>query len=310
MIFDLPQDPRFVLKILNKHGFEGYIVGGAIRDMLLGNTPNDWDISTNAGCFQVTNIFESLGYEVLPTGIKYGTVTVIVNCMEYQITTYEKKDKVDRVNRATMLEDLSCRDFTINAMAYNEKDGLVDIYDGMKDLKKGVIKSIGNPFHEMQQDPARILRAIRFKHELGFKIDKKTLKAMKKNSYKLYEMSTNRLRNTFIKILLGDRAEDALYYLKEEKLLKFIIPELEKSIDYYLDEASFEGDLFDHLVYTTKNTKREMEARMAALIHDIGKTRNNDSLEMNIDMSKRILRRLLFDNEAIEVICKQILSFN
>ena len=180
--FDLPEHVNFIIQTLNAHGYEGYAVGGCVRDTMLGRTPQDWDITTSAKPEEVKALFA----HTIDTGIQHGTVTVMLDHVGYEITTYRIDGEYEDARHpkevtftSNLIEDLKRRDFTINAMAYNEEQGLVDAFDGVGDLKKGIIRCVGNPQERFTEDALRMLRAVRFAAQLGFAIENETKAAVK-----------------------------------------------------------------------------------------------------------------------------------
>ena len=182
----LPDDVRMILNRFHENGYEAFIVGGCVRDSLLGDEPKDYDITTNALPTQVEQLFSDL--KVIETGIRHGTVTVIINKEPYEITTYRTDIKYsdhrhpDEVRYAlTLGEDLSRRDFTVNAMAYDEENGLIDSFNGVNDLNEGIIRCVGDPDTRFNEDALRILRCIRFASRYGFRIEENTESALFRN---------------------------------------------------------------------------------------------------------------------------------
>ena len=181
MKIDMPEKARQIVDCLIEHGFEAYIVGGCVRDFVLGKEPKDWDITTSATPYQVKSLFP----RTIDTGIEHGTVTVMCGKEGYEVTTYRIDGKYEDHRRptevtftASLTEDLKRRDFTINAMAYNDKEGIIDQFNGIEDLKNGVIRCVGNPGERFDEDALRILRAVRFSAQLGFAIEDNTRKAI------------------------------------------------------------------------------------------------------------------------------------
>ncbi len=203
---NIPNDVRFILETLKNNGHEAYIVGGCVRDSILNNIPKDWDITTKARPEEVVKLFN----KVILTGVKHGTVTVLINSEGYEVTTYRMDGKYEdsrhpkQVNFVSNLkEDLARRDFTINAMAYNKEDGLIDYFEGVSDLKKKVIKTVGNSEKRFSEDALRMLRAIRFSSQLDFSISNETLNSIKNLRYNIKNISKERIREEFNKILLS-----------------------------------------------------------------------------------------------------------
>ena len=204
----LPKDVKLILDLLEEKGYEAYAVGGCVRDTLLGKKPKDWDICTNAKPNEVMSVFG--GFQIIETGLQHGTVTVVVNSEGYEITTYRIDGEYsdgrhpDAVEYTTNLaEDLSRRDFTINAMAYSEKEGIVDLFGGIEDLKSGKIKCVGVAKDRFNEDALRILRALRFASVLGFTIEKETKDAIFELYTNLDIIAAERINVEFSKMILG-----------------------------------------------------------------------------------------------------------
>lgn len=212
----MPQKVRNIIEILNLNGFEGYMVGGCVRDSLLGLTPKDYDITTNAKPEDVINMFP----KTIPTGIAHGTVTVFIDKEPFEITTFRIDGEYKDSRRPSevifvedIVKDLSRRDFTINAMAYNGSCGVIDPFNGIDDLNHSCIRCVGISSYRFQEDALRILRAIRFSSQLNFKIHKDTLKAIEENSYLLKNISAERIRDEFSKMVIGPNPSLALAHL-------------------------------------------------------------------------------------------------
>lgn len=212
----MPQKVRNIIEILNLNGFEGYMVGGCVRDSLLGLTPKDYDITTNAKPEDVINMFP----KIIPTGIVHGTVTVLIDKEPFEITTFRIDGEYKDSRRPSevifvedIVKDLSRRDFTINAMAYNDSCGVIDPFNGIDDLNHSCIRCVGISSYRFQEDALRILRAIRFSSQLNFKIHKDTLKAIEENSYLLKNISAERIKDEFSKMVIGPNPSLALTHL-------------------------------------------------------------------------------------------------
>ena len=259
MKIPIPKEVKFLIDKLYENGYEAFIVGGCVRDSILNLVPNDYDITTNANPKEIMYIFTD--YKIIDTGIKHGTVGVILNNNIYEITTYRIEGEYENNRRPKSIlfthnieKDLSRRDFTINAMAYNEKIGIIDKFNGLKDLKEKRIKTVGNPDERFQEDGLRIIRAIRFSSKLGFSIEKNTLNSIYKNAYIIKNISIERINDEFSKILLSDNPQniDLLYksnifkYLGiYSKLKECDYKELEKNIHIL---KSCNNDLLDRLI--------------------------------------------------------------
>ncbi|MEI7425075.1 MAG: hypothetical protein WCK10_03085, partial [Candidatus Staskawiczbacteria bacterium] len=233
----ISKEVKSVIKDLQKAGFEAYIVGGCVRDFLLGQEPKDWDITTNAKPEEIQKVFPDSFYENNFLTVTVRTGSKNEKLAEIEITTYRFEAKYsdkrhpDEVKYAKELaDDLSRRDFTVNAMAMNPeatgKKKVVDLFEGQKDLDNKIIRTVGNPEERFNEDALRMLRAVRFATTLGFKIEEKTAKAIKKNCIWLEAISEERIRDEFVKIIMADNAAAGIELLRELGLLKYIIPEL------------------------------------------------------------------------------------
>lgn len=213
----IPDDVIYIIEKLNQEGYEAFVVGGSVRDLLLKKTPKDWDITTSAKPPAVIRIFE----KVIETGIQHGTVTVIVNNENYEVTTYRIDGEYLDSRRPSQVfftenlkEDLTRRDFTINAIAYHPKTGFVDYFDGMQDISKGIIRAVGKADKRFEEDALRMLRAIRFSVQLGFEIEAETFSSLIKNAYLLKNISVERIRDELLKTFSADYIEKAAYFGK------------------------------------------------------------------------------------------------
>lgn len=311
----LPSEIKIIFKVLNDNGFTGYIVGGCVRDIILGKEPSDWDICTDAKPEAMMKIFNK--YTIVPTGIKHGTLTLIVNDKSFEITTFRNdKDYID--NRrpseveftSSIYEDLKRRDFTINALAYNEVDGLIDCFDGLQDLNNNIVRSVGNPNERFNEDALRIIRGVRFSAQLGFSIDNDTALAMTNNKNLLNNISKERIREEFLKILLTEEPSNGINRLVSLELMEYIIPELLETISFEQKNPNHDKDVFNHIMAVLDNTEKDIVLRLAALLHDIGKPQCFTVDEngkghfyghhkKSAEMAETILERLKFDNKTI-----------
>ncbi len=312
--------------LFKRAGFRAYLVGGAVRDMIMGKTPADFDIASDAKPDEVMRIFRS----VIPTGIAHGTVTVRFKKHEVEVTTFRAETTYsdgrhpDSVAFGTSLtEDLARRDFTMNAIAVSLRDEKIeDPFGGMRDIRRKTIRTVGSPLERFSEDGLRPIRAIRFAAQLGFKIDEKTLQAVSDAAVfpVIQKISMERFRDEFIKILGAPKPSVALFLLETSGILSLFIPELiacrgcvQKDI-----RARHEFDVLDHLFYACDGAPREkLNVRLAALFHDIGKPRARKTEETecgtvitfynhenySADMVKTILFRLKFPNALISDVC-------
>ncbi len=296
-----------VLLKLNENGFKAYFVGGCVRDKLLLRHINDWDITTNALPNQIKDVFT--GFEIIEAGIKHGTVGVVIEGIVFEITTFradgEYKDcrhpkNVDFVN--DIYEDLSRRDFTMNAIAYNKIDGFIDYYGGKEDITNRLIRAVGDAEKRFNEDALRILRAVRFAATLGFEVEKNTYKAMLVCKRNLKFIAKERLYEEMNKALLGDYAHIA--FRKYKEIIFEIIPELIPCDGFDQKSLSHAFDVYEHTLVAMSLAKvRTPTIMWAVLLHDIAKPQcftidkkgyghTNGHMEKSAEISKTILTRL------------------
>lgn len=304
MHIKIPDKVKFIIDTFYENNYEAFMVGGCIRDSLLSKEPKDYDIATSA----LPNITESLFEKTIPTGIKHGTITVLLDKEPFEVTTYriegEYKDnrRPDEISFVTNIkDDLSRRDFTINAFAYNSKEGLKDYFNGLEDLQNKIIRTVGDSNKRFNEDALRMMRAIRFASQLDFNIEKSTLDGIKKNKNLLKNISSERIRDELCKLLLSDNPRKGLNLLKDCGVLDVIIPELTSLIGFNHKTKDYNEDLFDHTLSVVENTPNDLILRLSALFHDIGKPKVNDNISE--DITRKILTRLHFDNKTIKSVC-------
>ena len=316
MKLKIPANVTWIIDVLRRHGFEAYAVGGCVRDMILAREPNDWDITTAAHPEDVKRIFR----RTVDTGIEHGTVTVLMDRESYEVTTFRLDGKYsdgrhpDSVTFTPSLkEDLKRRDFTINAMAYNEKLGLVDIYGGMADLQKHVIRCVGNPDERFDEDALRILRAVRFAAQLGFTIDPATREAVASHAEMLKNVSAERIRVELVKLLTSPNPM-MFRVLYETGITRIILPEFDACMETpEPDETSHQiYNVGEHILHTLPIAPEDPVLRLAMLFHDIAKPaamqdgRGEDHAVLSADMAKKIMRRLKFDNATIDKVTRLV----
>ena len=332
--------PQCIIEVIEKleaNSFESFVVGGCVRDMMLGKEPKDWDVATNARPEEVQKIFEDSVYEN-----EFGTVGVKIrdqrtenseqeNIFIVEITTYRIDSKYsdkrhpDEIKFAKNLEeDLSRRDFTINALALRLKsdkgDGenggyeIIDLFDGKKDLEKKIIRAVGDANDRFNEDALRMMRAIRFAVRLDFRIEEKTFEAIRKNAKNLKYISAERIKDELEKIILSPAPAKGIEMLQETGLLQYIIPEIEIGVDVTQSHHHYYGPyntVYKHLVASLEKCPSEkLEVRLAALLHDVGKpkTKRGDGEKATFynheyagaKMAERILERLKFPRKVIE----------
>ncbi len=286
IVIKIPEQVNRVLEILRQNGHTAYVVGGACRDMFMGREIHDWDVATSALPEQTAKAFE--GYRVIETGIKHGTVTVLVDLEPVEITTYRTESGYsdnrhpDSVEFTARIEDdLSRRDFTVNAIAYSPLLGTVDPFDGMEDTKRKIIRCVGNPDTRFNEDGLRILRALRFASVLGFEIETETAASIKRNKELLKNISVERIFEETTKLLCGVNAAKILneYY----DVFFFVFPELEamKGCAQHHERHIF--DVWGHTLKVLESIRPEAELRWVALLHDSGKPAHKTTDENGID---------------------------
>lgn len=313
-------------QIFDQNGFSCYLVGGAVRDMIMNKIPSDFDVTTNATPQDVMRIFK----KVIPTGFEHGTVTVHFLNEEIEVTTFRTESGYsdgrhpDSINyAATIEEDLSRRDFTMNAIAINLKDfSVVDPFFGQNDIKNKLIRAVGNPLERFLEDGLRPIRAIRFSSQLGFNIEEKTYSELfnPKVLNKIKSISVERFRDEFLKLMKSDKPSFALKIMEKTGILQIFIPELLKGRNCLQNDSRGYHifDVLDHNFYACDGAPKDKYLiRIAALFHDIGKP---DAREENFigenkiisfhkheiyseQIAKKILTNLKFSNAEIEKIC-------
>lgn len=312
----LPQDAKKLISLLHSCGYKAYAVGGCVRDFLMGTTPKDIDIATCALPEETETVLKNADIKYIETGIKHGTVTAIVNRTPYEITTFrsdgEYKDNrhPENVEFVKNIEDdLSRRDFTVNAMAYNDEEGLVDCFGGKEDLENRIIRCVGDPDTRFNEDALRIMRALRFSSVLGFDIEKQTAQSIIKNRALLSNIAVERIYVELVKLLLGDNCEAVL--LKYRDVIAEIIPELKPSFDCAQNSVWHIYDVYTHSVKSLAVSPKKDYIRLAMLLHDSGKpfVKKTDSNgidhfkthpAVSYDIAKKVLKRLRVSREVFD----------
>lgn len=272
----IPKAAETIINLLTKNGYEAFVVGGCVRDYFLNKNFGDIDITTSALPLETEEVLISNNIKVIETGIQHGTVTAVVENENFEITTYRAdgnyKDNrhPENVNFVSNIkEDLSRRDFTINAMAYNHDKGIIDLFGGYEDIKRRIIKTVGNPDERFKEDALRIMRAIRFSSTLGFEIEENTKKAIFKNKELLKNISKERLFTELIKLLMGDNVYNVLMEFKD--VLAVIIPELIPTFDCTQKTSWHIYDVYEHIVKSVEYAPKKEVIRLTMFLHDIGK---------------------------------------
>jgi len=306
-----------ILNKLNEYG-KGYIVGGAIRDILLGLKPKDVDFATNLSYETLKTLFSE--YTPKETGKSFGVLRIRINNIDYEIAKfrediYGKEKKVSFVD--DIKNDLARRDFTINAMAYNQKEGIIDLYNGQKDIENRIINFIGNAEERIIEDPLRVLRAFRFMSRLNFSLSENTIEAIKKQKDLLKNIPEERITMEFSKLLLGENIKNTLTLMKDTGVLELIIPEFKETYDFEQCNPHHNLDLFNHIINVVSKVPADLELRYSALLHDIAKPIVQTFDEKGIahyktheivgaDMARDILARMKLPVKLIDTVVEII----
>lgn len=315
IVIQLPEKVNFIIDTIMKAGYEAYAVGGCIRDVILGRTPDDWDITTSAKPQQVKALFD----RTIDTGIQHGTVTVMLDKEGFEVTTYridgeyeDSRHPKEVIFTANLLEDLKRRDFTLNAMAYNNQSGLVDAFEGLVDIKRRVIRCVGDPMQRFGEDALRMMRAVRFSAQLGYEIDIKTLEAMKKLAPSLIRVSAERIQTELVKLLVSAHPEK-LRIAYETEITKVILPEFDACMETQQNNPHHCYSVGEHTLKAMQEIRQDRILRLAMLFHDIGKPRTltidvegivhfHGHPDVSEKITRDILKRLKFDNDTIYMV--------
>ena len=315
----LPKKVKYIIDTLMDKGYEAYAVGGCVRDSLLGRTPQDWDITTSAKPEQVKELFR----HTIDTGIQHGTVTVMIDHEGFEVTTYRIDGEYEDARHpkevlftANLLEDLKRRDFTINAMAYNEQNGIVDAFDGIGDLDRGVIRCVGKAQERFTEDALRMLRAIRFAAQLGFEIEAETRDAIAELAENIAKVSAERIQVELVKLLVSSHPEE-LKVAYETGLTSVFFPEFDVMMDTPQQNPHHSYNVGEHTIVSLQEVPADKVLRLTMLLHDVAKPVCRTTDEKGIDhfyghqdkgseMARAILRRLKFDNDTTDRVCRLV----
>ncbi len=315
----LPGKVRQIVEALEDHGYEGFAVGGCVRDSCLGRTPHDWDITTSASPQQVKGIFS----HTFDTGIAHGTVTVLIGGEGFEVTTYrvdgpyeDGRHPKNVTFTACLDEDLRRRDFTINAMACNDRVGIVDLFEGREDLERKVIRCVGDPMERFSEDALRILRAVRFGAQLGFEIEPQTAEAARELAGTLKKISAERIREELGKLITSDRPED-LRIAYELGITAIVLPEFDAIMKQPQNSAHHIYDAGMHTLVAMQNIEADPVLRWTMLFHDMGKPEvvTEDEAgklhfkkhaEASAVIAKKIMKRLKFDNATMNAVVRLV----
>ncbi len=312
MAIQLPGKVKCIIDTLEEAGYEAYAVGGCVRDSMLGRKPQDWDVTTSASPWQVKELFPV----TVDTGIKHGTVTVLIGHEGFEVTTYridgeyeDKRHPKEVLFTSDLLEDLKRRDFTINAMAYNEKKGLVDAFGGAGDLEQKKIRCVGNPIDRFTEDALRLMRAVRFAAQLGFSIEEQTKAAIPSLAGNLSGISAERIQSELVKLLVSSHPEE-FRTLYETGMTRVFLPEFDAMMATPQNNQHHCYNVGDHTIAALGYVRPDKVLRLTMLLHDVAKpvcqTADEEGIfhfyghpEQGAQMAKEILQRLKFDNDTI-----------
>ncbi len=320
MKIQLPKKVQKIIETLEKAGYEAYAVGGCVRDSILGRIPDDWDITTSAKPEECKRLFP----RTVDTGIKHGTVTVLLEGEGFEVTTYridgiyeDGRHPSEVTFTANLREDLRRRDFTINAMAYNEQSGLVDLYGGMKDIEDQVIRCVGNARERFEEDALRMLRAVRFSAQLGYRIDEETGAAIKTMAPNLQKISAERIQVELVKLVTSPHP-DYLRKAYELGITAQILPEFDLCMETPQRHKHHCYNVGEHILHSMLGVKPDKVLRLGMLFHDIGKpqtltvdadgtTHNKKHPFEGEKITRKVMRRLKFDNDTTDKVTKLVL---
>lgn len=319
MLIHLPEDVKAILHTLQEAGYEAYAVGGCIRDSLLGRRPDDWDITTSAKPQETKALFG----KTIDTGIQHGTVTVMRHGRGYEVTTYRVDGEYEDGRHpkevtftASLKEDLKRRDFTVNAMAYNEKDGLVDLFGGRQDLEQKIIRCVGEANERFEEDALRIMRAVRFSAQLGFSIEERTKEAIRGHAERLRQVSAERIQVELTKLVISPNP-DFLRIAWETGITAVVLPEFDRLMEQPQNNPHHCFSVGEHTLHAMQAVRPDKCLRLAMLLHDVAKPLCLTTDAEGIDhfhghaqkgerMAAQILKRLRYDNHTTELVSRLV----
>ena len=315
----LPEKVKEIIEILTTAGYEAYAVGGCVRDSVLGRIPDDWDITTSAKPHEVKKLFP----RTIDTGIEHGTVTVMLQKEGFEVTTYridgeyeDSRHPKEVIFTPNLIEDLKRRDFTINAMAYNDADGIIDVFDGMGDIDRKLICAVGNAEERFTEDALRIMRAIRFSAQLGYYIEENTKQAIIKMTSNLHNISAERIQVELVKLVTSQHPEK-LRDAYETCVTAVILPEFDRAMKTEQNNPHHCYSVGEHTLVSMQKIRADKVLRLTMLFHDLGKPETLVVDEEGIahfhghplvseQIAKTVLRRLKFDNDTIDKVTRLV----
>lgn len=319
MKIELPEKVSQIIETLQTNGFEAYAVGGCVRDSILGRVPDDWDITTSATPQETKQLFK----KTFDTGIEHGTITVLLDKDAFEVTTYRVDGKYEDSRHPSevtftrsLKEDLLRRDFTINAMAYNDTEGLVDIFGGMEDLQNQIIRCVGNARERFGEDALRILRAVRFAAQLGFEIEEETQQGIRELAPTLANISAERIQVELVKMLVSPNP-GLLCMAYELGITKVILPEFDEMMETKQETPHHCYSVGEHTLKAIELIRADKVLRLTMLLHDVAKPKMKTIDETGrahfkkhdvegTQMARAILRRLKFDNDTMNKVVRLV----
>ncbi len=311
----LPKDVKFIIDKLHEAGFEAYAVGGCVRDSILGREPDDWDITTSAKPMEVKRLFRP----TIDTGLQHGTVTVLRNHVGYEVTTY-RIDGIYEDGRhpsgvtftSDLKEDLLRRDFTINAMAYNDEEGLIDEYGGLKDIEDKIIRCVGDPRERFTEDALRMMRAVRFAAQLGYEIEEETKAAVRELYPRLDMISAERIQTELCKLITSDNPAH-LRIAYELGITSVVLPEFDRCMLQEQHHIHHCYSVGEHILHAMENIEADRALRYTMLLHDIAKPEcrivDDEGNEhyyghdvRSAEVAHAVMKRLKFDNDTLKTV--------
>lgn len=327
MEIHIPTGARKIIARLEQHGYEAYIVGGCVRDSLMGKSPSDWDICTSARAEEMMALFEDK--RVIPTGIQHGTLTILAEDGAYEVTTFridgeylDHRHPKSVAFTRELAEDLSRRDFTINAMAWHPERGLIDLFGGVEDLRDRLVRAVGDPVQRFNEDGLRMLRMVRFATVLDFDYDPATYDAVRKQGHLLQYISKERIQVELNKILLAAHPARGLEDLYTLGMYPYIIPMMCHTVRFAQRGGHHFLDVFEHSLLAVGVIAPELVLRLTMLLHDIGKPfvwdsseslsydRFDDHAAVSAKLAGKILRDLKYDNATRKDVVELIAHHN
>jgi len=318
-VIQIPEKVKKIISTLAAAGYEAYAVGGCVRDALLGREPADWDITTSASPMEVKMLFP----RTIDTGIHHGTVTVMIGRDGFEVTTYRVDGEYEDCRHPkevqftkSLIEDLKRRDFTINAMAYNEEQGLVDEFDGMGDLRRGIIRCVGNARERFTEDALRMLRAVRFSAQLDFMLEERTKAEIGKLCGRIQRVSAERIQAELVKLLVSSHPEK-IRDVWETGITRIILPEFDACMACAQDNPHHIYSVGEHTIHALQEIDADKVLRLTVLLHDFGKPAVKTTDERGTDhfhghqavsqeLAEAIMKRLKFDNDTIRQVKKLV----